>query len=86
MGNTSSKESSGSGTGATKPTTVSKAIESVERQMNYRPAEQDRLQQDLDCLQRLREMGRTKIVVEGKKACNGSGRLCERHRVVGTKS
>jgi len=55
------------------------AIDSVQRQINYRPAEQDTLSQDLDCLKKAQAQQFNTVTVDRKKVCSGSVH-CERHQ------
>lgn len=55
------------------------AIDSIQRQINYRPAEQDTLSQDLECLKKAQAKQFNTVTVDRKKVCSGSVH-CERHQ------
>lgn len=59
---------------------VEVAIESVQRQMNYRPSEADSLQHDLDCLTEAKSKNFKVVVLDKKKPCSGGSGKCERHQ------
>jgi len=66
MGNSSSKP--------TQPKqTIDEATSSLKRQINYRPAEADRLSRELSCLQKAKTNGFKVVVTDKSKACAGEG-------------
>ena len=55
------------------------AIDSIQRQINYRPAEQDSLSQDLNCLKKAQAQQFKTVTIDRKKACSGTVE-CARHQ------
>jgi hypothetical protein len=83
MGNSSSKSSS-----TRSKSTIKEAIESVERQIDYRPAEADALQKELECLkvgqgQITGNSPTTSVYIDRKKMCSGNGIGCKKHQYNG---
>lgn len=72
MGSSSSKPGS-------PKTTIKEAIDSIRRQINYRPAEQDALSQDLDCLKKAQAQKFNTVTVDKKKVCSSSVQ-CTKHQ------
>ena len=54
------------------------AVESVKRQMDYRPSEADSLSKELKCLKDAQSRGIVKVVVDKKQSCSNET-TCSRH-------